>query len=146
MKIYLDVCCLNRPFDDQNQPRIRLESEAILFILHHFHLHDWEWLGSDALILEIDQTPNPERRNNLRLMVTQVHDWIAIQTAEANRSQQLEQLGFHAMDALHLASAESAEAHIFLTTDDKLLKLATRLSSQLQVKVANPIFWLLENL
>jgi hypothetical protein len=65
---------------------------------------------------------------------------------EANRSQQLEQLGFQAMDALHLACAESATASIFLTTDDKLLKLATRLSSQLQVAVANPLFWLLENL
>ena len=28
--IYLDVCCLNRPFDDQTQERIRLESEAVL--------------------------------------------------------------------------------------------------------------------
>ena len=65
---------------------------------------------------------------------------------EANRSQQLEQLGFHAMDALHLAGAESATANVFLTADDKLLKLATRLSSQLQVTVANPVFWLLENL
>jgi len=25
MKIYLDVCCLNRPFDDQVQDRVRLE-------------------------------------------------------------------------------------------------------------------------
>jgi predicted nucleic acid-binding protein len=50
------------------------------------------------------------------------------------------------MDALHLASAESAKADIFLTTDDKLLKLATRLSTQLQVTVANPVFWLLSNL
>ena len=32
-RIYLDVCCLNRPFDDQSQPRIRLESETILIIL-----------------------------------------------------------------------------------------------------------------
>ena len=35
-RIYLDVCCLNRPFDDQNQPRIRLESEAILIILAQY--------------------------------------------------------------------------------------------------------------
>jgi hypothetical protein len=26
MKIYLDVCCLNRPFDDQMQDRVRLAS------------------------------------------------------------------------------------------------------------------------
>ncbi|MDF2439948.1 MAG: hypothetical protein JWN98_932 [Abditibacteriota bacterium] len=35
MKIYLDVCCLKRPFDDQGQDRIHLESEAVLLILAH---------------------------------------------------------------------------------------------------------------
>jgi len=33
MLVYLDVCCLNRPFDDQSQDRIHLESEAVLLIL-----------------------------------------------------------------------------------------------------------------
>lgn len=28
MRIYLDNCCFNRPFDDQKQLRIRLEAEA----------------------------------------------------------------------------------------------------------------------
>ncbi|MBE2197400.1 MAG: hypothetical protein IAE79_02240 [Anaerolinea sp.] len=27
MRVYLDVCCLNRPFDDQSQERIQLEAE-----------------------------------------------------------------------------------------------------------------------
>jgi hypothetical protein len=31
----LDACCLNRPFDDQTQDRIHLESEAVILILHH---------------------------------------------------------------------------------------------------------------
>ena len=33
MAIYLDTCCLNRPFDDQTQDRIRLEAEAVILIL-----------------------------------------------------------------------------------------------------------------
>ena len=33
MRIYLDMCCLKRPFDDQSQPRIRLETEAVLSLL-----------------------------------------------------------------------------------------------------------------
>jgi hypothetical protein len=33
MKIYLDVSCLNRPFDDQGQARVRLEAEAVTVIL-----------------------------------------------------------------------------------------------------------------
>ena len=30
MRIYLDNCCYNRPFDEQTQLRIRLETEAKL--------------------------------------------------------------------------------------------------------------------
>jgi len=37
MKIYLATCCLNRPFDDQRQPRVRLESEAVTLILEKTH-------------------------------------------------------------------------------------------------------------
>lgn len=33
--VYLDVCALNRPLDDQNQMRIRLEADAVLLILSH---------------------------------------------------------------------------------------------------------------
>ena len=33
IKIYLDSCCFNRPFDELSQDRGRLESEAVLTIL-----------------------------------------------------------------------------------------------------------------
>ena len=48
-KIYLDVCCLNRPFDDQTQARIRLEAEAILMILAQCETGHWEWIGSELV-------------------------------------------------------------------------------------------------
>ena len=32
MRIYLDMCCYNRPYDDQAQTRIALESQAKLHI------------------------------------------------------------------------------------------------------------------
>jgi hypothetical protein len=41
MKIYLDVCCLNRPFDDQGQERIRLEAEAVLLIIARMESGQW---------------------------------------------------------------------------------------------------------
>ena len=34
MRIYLDMCCFNRPYDDQTQPRIRIETEAKVVIQH----------------------------------------------------------------------------------------------------------------
>ncbi|WP_256875183.1 hypothetical protein [Nostoc sp. C052] len=46
--IYLDVCCLNRPFDDQTQERIRLEAEAVLLILANCQTGEWQMLVSDS--------------------------------------------------------------------------------------------------
>jgi hypothetical protein len=40
VRIYLDACCLNRPFDDQTQARIRLEAEAVLMILMECELSE----------------------------------------------------------------------------------------------------------
>jgi len=48
-KIYLDVCCFNRPFDDQTQERIKLETEAILLILKRFELGQWQWVSSETM-------------------------------------------------------------------------------------------------
>ncbi len=53
-KIYLDTCCLNRPFDDQTQERIRLESEAVLAIISRIEKGEWDWIGSDVLMDEIE--------------------------------------------------------------------------------------------
>ena len=61
-----------------------------------------------------------------------------------SRARAVEGMGFGAFDALHLASAERARAHVFLTTDDKLLRRASRLHGQLRVRVANPLAWLNE--
>ena len=42
MKVYLDVCCLNRPYDDQTQDRVHLECEAVLLILSRLDKQaDW---------------------------------------------------------------------------------------------------------
>jgi predicted nucleic acid-binding protein len=144
MKIYLDACCLNRPFDDQSQARIRVESEIIIFILSRIYEKEWEWIGSEILELELEQTPNVEKRERLILSASRSDTSVKIEQIENIRSHELEKFGFHSFDALHIACAESGKADIFLTTDDKLLKLATRCSNKLKVTVANPLTWLLE--
>jgi len=57
MRIYLDVCCLNRPFDDNAQDRIRLESEAVLAVLKRHQDRSWSLLGSEVINFEISQIP-----------------------------------------------------------------------------------------
>ncbi|MHC5722065.1 MAG: hypothetical protein ACYTX0_61130, partial [Nostoc sp.] len=70
LSIYLDVCCLNRPFDDQSQERVRLESEAIRLILERIVSGEWSWVGSEVLIDEVGQTPDPDRRFRLSTSMT----------------------------------------------------------------------------
>lgn len=142
--IYLDVCCLNRPFDDQGQPRIRLEAEAVLFILAACDAKEWEWVSSEAIALEINQTPDPERRRRVQVLVSRTHRTVVVGQFELVRAEQLERLRFSAFDALHLACAESGGAEVFLTTDDKLLRKATVRAKELRVQVKNPLTWLRE--
>ncbi len=63
--IYLDVCCLNRPFDDQTQERIRLEAEAVMLILNRCQNSQWHLLGSEAIDVELRRTPDKERKRQM---------------------------------------------------------------------------------
>jgi hypothetical protein len=142
-RIYLDVCCLNRPFDDQRQDRIRLEAEAVLLILGRCETGAWRWLSSAVVEEEVTNTPSSERRSRVRQMLNGAHDTVALTDVAIARAQE-KALRFRTYDALHLACAEQATVDIFLTTDDGVLRIATRHTAQLQVRVANPLDWLLE--
>lgn len=142
MRIYLDNCCLNRPFDDQSQDRIHLEAEAVLRILDHVESGDWSWIGSEALDHEIQANPDFERRRRVSLLTSLVHETTMIGQAEIKRAKELEGLGFDGLDSLHMACAEKAKVDVFLTTDDRLLRTAHRLGDQLLVEVANPLAWI----
>jgi predicted nucleic acid-binding protein len=56
----------------------------------------------------------------------------------------LQSEGFQVFDSLHIACAESAKADVFLSTDDRLLKLAKKMSKRLKIRVANPLAWVEE--
>jgi hypothetical protein len=62
MRIYLDACCVNRLTDQQSQPRIREEAEAIERILGGVRKGTILWLSSEALIDEIERNPQIARR------------------------------------------------------------------------------------
>lgn len=143
-KIYLDVCCLNRPFDDQTQARVHLEAEAVLIILARCEIGHWDWIGSEVIGLEISQTPDPERRRRVRLLASHAHRSIVVGQSEIERAQQFVAWGISAFDALHLACAEGGGADVFLTTDDRLLRKSAAYAKQLRVRVENPLIWLRE--
>ena len=144
MKVYLDACCLNRPFDDQRQPRVHLETEAISLILEKLHRREWDWVGSEMLLFEIKKNPDLERRQRVLLFASQAKQVIETSDKILRRAEELEKSGFDTYDAIHLASAEQAGVDVFLTTDDQILKVANRNKKLLPFLVENPVKWLEE--
>ena len=144
MRVYLDACCLNRPFDDQSQERIRLEAEAVILILNRVERKDLEWVGSEILDFELTQAPDADRVIRVSVLARFAHKKIRIDQAVEKRAWELGKLGFDAYDALHLACAEKGGVEVFLTTDDRLVRLAHRLSGVLRTSVKNPLIWLSE--
>ena len=145
-RIYLDNCCVNRPFDDQTQNRIQRETAAIAQIFSHFHNGKWQWITSKILRCEIDQNPILKKRSSVNALLGSVPQFVCVSCnkAEVLRGKQLELLGFKKYDAWHLACAESGRSDVFLTTDDQVVNKARGTSSQLHVRVENPDTWLQE--
>jgi predicted nucleic acid-binding protein len=144
MKIYLDVCCLNRPFDDQTQDRIRLEAEAVLIILKYIELGKIVLINSDVIFYEISKIPNLERREKIFSLISKAKIYIKLDQGILNRAKEIQKLGIKSYDALHVACAERPKGDIFLTTDDRLLKKLQRNCSEIKTKVENPLNWIIE--
>lgn len=143
-RIYLDACCLNRPFDDQAQPRITLETHAVLSILSQCQAGTWKLIASTALDEELEQTPDLERLNNVKTILAVARIRVITSLIVEQRAAELQKLGFSSYDATHIASAERSNADIFLSTDDRLIKKAKNKAQLLQMKVDNPVQWLIK--
>ena len=58
-RIYLDVCSLCRPFDDQNYVRIRIETDSINLILSRVKEKYYELMKSPVhIVVEVSWLPS----------------------------------------------------------------------------------------
>lgn len=119
--IYLDMCCFNRPYDDQEQTRIKLETAAKLELQQHIKLGNCRLLWSSVLDYECSRNPHSEHQYAIfkwrELSCTVVEADQAIQ----HLAKQLVNHGIRSYDALHAASAIQANVDLFVTTDDRFL-------------------------
>jgi len=136
MKIYLDNCSFNRPFDDQSFMRIKLETEAKLFVQEKILIGKLQLIWSHILEYENMQNPFIERRNS-------IIEWKKIAAEKIDgtknvvaRASEFTRNGVKSKDALHIACAIEGKAEYFLTTDDKLLK---KLAKTKELIVINPV-------
>jgi hypothetical protein len=109
-KIYMDVCCLNRPFDDWTQARIRLEAEAILAIALRCQNQEWQLISSTALEAEISKTPDLSKRQRVMDSLVIAKSIISVSPTILQRAKEIAPLGFKSFDALHIACAELGQA------------------------------------
>ncbi len=140
--IYMDVCCLNRPFDDQTQDRIYLEAEAVLSILSHCKNKEWTLVSSNVIDFELSRMTNEEKAEKVRALYSAARKRVMLTPQAIERAEFFQKQGLQLFDSLHLATAESSKLSVFLTTDDKLLRKA--LSFELTIPVANPVTWMME--
>lgn len=122
MRIYLDMCCFNRPYDDQTQSRIHLETEAKLLLQQKVRSNECDLVWSSVLDFECNNNPFDERRHAI-----QQWRWLSSSIVLASEpiiaeAKILQTHGIAAFDALHVACAIAGQAHVFVTTDDRLIK------------------------
>ena len=121
-KIYLDMNIYNRPFDDQSQVRIRLETIATFSLLQR--IKDGDFFLIWPFMLEFENSMNPYEDIGMEIEMVSC---VAQETVEMDEvifdmAKKFETNGIRPRDALHLACALDARADYFLTCDDRLIK------------------------
>lgn len=136
MLIYLDICCFNRPFDDQSDLIVRLQTEAKL------HVQEMIREGAISLIwsaiMDIENSANPDLNRKVAIA-----DWQQLGVVDVTVNERVEEvaetltkIGVKPMDALHIASAIEAHAEYFLTKDNALLRKMAKHDS---IRVVDPV-------
>lgn len=122
MRLYLDNCMFNRPFDDQSNIAILLETEAKLKIQEHIRLGRYELVWSYILDYENAKNPFRERREQIAKWRRYARSDIEATEEIVHLALSFSLLGLKKFDALHLACAIAGKADYFLTTDKGILK------------------------
>lgn len=141
MKLYLDNCCFNRPFDDQLQLRIRLESEAKLKIQEEIRAGSFQLAWSYNLDYENSKNPFQDRKIRINGWRKYAFQDIDESAGLLKIASSINQTGIQKIDSLHIACAIQSKCDYFLTTDDKVLKRNNQISDN---HVTDPIAFIKE--
>ncbi len=135
MKIYLDLCVYKRPFDYQGQERIALETNMFIYLLERIEAGIYRLVVSDVLVYENSEDPNIERRDRVISYFHLASKFVEVDEASTERAIILEELGFAAIDALHIAVAEKAGVDCFITCDDDIVRVYRSVKDKVSVLI-----------
>jgi len=136
VRIYLDNCAYNRPFDDQTQIKISLETEAKRHIQRLITEKAIDLVYSYVNRFENDKNPHPANRKSINEFFKNAVFYID-HTHSHNveeRAVTIMQSGIKTADAFHLSCAIEGACDYFITTDKLLLKFPDS-----KIIVCNPV-------
>ncbi len=122
LKLYLDNCCFNRPFDDQSYLTVFLETQAVDFILDGIEHGRFELIWSFVLDDENSQNLDFQKRETVKKWKHYAVEDVDPHLDILHLAKKYEESGIKAMDALHLSCAVFSNADYFISTDSRLLK------------------------
>ena len=136
MKIYLDNCCFNRPFDNQSQMTVKLESDAKLFIQDLVKQGRVHLLWSFMLDFENSANPFKDRREWIFKWEYYAKENIVLNKTITEYSEQLTALSFKKKDAVHISCAIAGNSEYFITTDKGILNKKDKIKD---IRISDPI-------
>lgn len=125
MRVYLDNCSYNRPYDDQSQMRIYLETQAKLHIQDMIRKEQIELVTSYVLDFENSNNRSVQKKQTIEKFMKEYASLYVSNKNEkeiARIASAIMETGVKEKDAYHVACAVMAECNYFVTTDDRLLK------------------------
>ena len=143
MRIYFDMCSLQRPLDDQTQLRVLVETQAVLGVLALCESGAIELIASDALVFENEANPDVVRRDYAAQAIAMATEFVPSNDQIKGKAQMFVANGIKPLDALHLASAIEAQANFFCTCDDRFLNKARSLDTSPTI-VVSPVELVME--
>jgi len=126
MRVYLDCCAYNRPFDDQRNTVIHIETEAKLVIQQMIKDNKLSLIWSDILDYENFDNPFEERREQIAEWEYLSSSKVEINNEVFNMAKEYIGVGLKQKDAAHVACAVYANADYFITVDKKILNREIR--------------------
>lgn len=128
LRIYLDMCCYNRPYDDQSQLKVAMETQSKLYIQRQIKDQKLDLVSSYILRYECSNNPFEMRRNTILDFIEEnSFAYVGVERrAEIEaKANEIMKTGIKFKDACHIASAIYAKCELFISTDKRLLNFKT---------------------
>ncbi|MDR2166868.1 MAG: hypothetical protein LBE35_03320 [Clostridiales bacterium] len=141
LKIYLDNCCYNRPFDNQEQDIVRLETEAKLIIQDRIRAGWYSLVWSFVLHGENSKNLSFDKKMQIGKWEYIAKEYCHSSIDVFDEAEKFMAVGIKREDALHLACAIKCNCDYLITTDKKFLNKNHLIKG---IDIVNPMVFIMK--